>query len=197
MTPRDKLLATVIPALVVLCVYSFVVRAPKAEAIKAAQKELDQLQSKDRGTPSQERQKLVALAREMETQTRAVEGLRQKWQAAVGRSAAPLCRPERIERLNQLLDRGGLRVIDGIDAESARTSSDPPVMEALAKELGDSCGLPPPRVRVVRFVGKYGDVAKSLRALADGDVLAVPLGLTMKAGGEDETTLEWTLTVWV
>ena len=198
MTNREKKLVLVLPAVAVIGAYGYFFLTPKFREVSAAEKELDQLKGQAAPNATDDRAKLTAIAREIEADAKSVEALRKRWDAAVGRTGAPLPgRPERIARLNQLLDRAGLQIIDGSDSDAAKGGSLHPGIDALAKEIGDGFGQPPPRVRVVRFHGRYGEVAAAMRTLAGGTVAAIPLGLTMKPDAATPNLLEWTLHVWV
>jgi hypothetical protein len=104
-------------------------------------------------------------------------------------------RTERIERLDKVLARFDLVVMDASD--DAKGDVSPPRLAALMKAASEVNGRSPPKPRQIRVRGRYSEVAAALESISRGDAWAVPLGLAMKPASDDSGKLEWTLTVWV
>ena len=54
-----------------------------------------------------------------------------------------------------------------------------------------------PQLRHLHFQGNYLDVKSVLQELAQGELLAIPVGLTMKQMKNSDDRREWTLLVWI
>lgn len=200
MTNREKALVTVLPAILIVGTYGYFVLIPKWKVLRDTQARASEQTRRPPaagGGVGAELAKLAAVRKELADDAKATEDLKKRWEAALGASGPPLCRPERIERLNQLIDRAGLRVVEGGDLDSGASSGTAHPLDALAAELGDRCGHPPPRVRVVKLHGRYSEMTAALTAIARSGVLAVPVALTMKSLADDTERQEWTLHVWI
>ncbi|MFO0802145.1 MAG: hypothetical protein U0791_03335 [Gemmataceae bacterium] len=114
------------------------------------------------------------------------------WATANGPSTD---RTERIERLDKVLARFDLTVVDATD--DVKNEVSPPRLQSVMRAAMETKGLSPPKPRQIRVRGKYSEIAAALDSLARGDAWAVPLGLAMKPVADDSGRFEWTLTVWV
>lgn len=201
LTERDKILSLIIPAALVIAVYGFWFNSSKqgelsrlrkavADAKRAAPPEEDLLRQRARLGKT----KYLLDSREQELAKK-----KQYWDEAAG-CFDPATRTRRLERLNRVLVRHGLHLVKdspvggGQNLPEGRIS---PALQAFAKELAKPDGKRTPSLWWIRLEGRYPDVLAALKHLAEGEPLAVPIGLSMKANGIGAPVQEWMLLVWM
>jgi hypothetical protein len=201
MTERDKVMALLLPGVAVFAIYGWFVYPPKHTALNKAQAALADAQAK---APELNTQVLVAqskLARasyDLKILNKKKQEAQQAWDKAAGYCTDARLRNERIEKLDALLARHRLRVIE--DAEADASSKDgkvAPAVEGLCQELAGMSAQLKPQLRKVRMVGRYLDVLGALDALATREVVAIPVGLMMKEAHPNYNVREWVLLVWI
>jgi hypothetical protein len=199
LTARDRLLAMLLPALLIIAGYGWFWLSPTQSELARAVKARD---AAEEAYPKLQQQVKQAQAqfRGLTAEVQRLEAEKQKallaWQAAAGRCADPHLRIERIERLNAVLSRRGLRLMEDAEAD-AKDGKVGAALDSLATQMAALGAGPKPEVRRVRIVGRYVDVLAALEDLAKGDVVAIPVGLVMKEAGLTGETREWALMVWI
>lgn len=200
MTSREQKLALILPALAVIAIYGlFPFRYQYA---RKTQVNAEAARSKPpvKEVVLEQQSRLQVVQREIDDEAKQLATAEKRWQAAAGKGIGVPSWPQRIERLNEMFAAAGLQVIEAGDVESIRDNRGLPALDAAARELTELSENQQPRRWQVRFRGTYADVHATLDQLANGNVIAVPLGLTMKAikgAADDFPWREWTLQVWV
>ncbi len=167
------------------------------EAVRA-QKALDDALAK---APSAEMlagvlAKQKAAAGEVQAIERRLESLRNEWKSVTNYSRASAERNERIKALNALMIRHGVSFIEENDVDAGKDGNISVTLDQLAQRISQGEGSQRPTVRRIRFHATYHDLQDALYELSQGNVLAIPLGLTMKRL-DDSQRREWTLLVWI
>lgn len=200
LTERDKVLVLVVPAFMVAAAYGWLVMPGKRDELKRAETSLERARA---AAPSAsqlfaEQAALTGLSAQIDRQQKELLATRERWHAAVGRCADPARRNERIQKLTGLLARCELSFVE--DTETPDGGKDhklSPALEGLTQQIAKLSGNQKPQLRRVRFLGRYLDVHKALGELNRGEVLAIPVGLTMKEAPPATDRQEWTLLVWI
>jgi hypothetical protein len=196
---RDKLLALLLPAILVLGVYElFFARSKIAECSQAA-KTLEKTQAtapRPEEILAKERQLGKTTHEAGETQIK-LEAAQQKWLCAVAFCATGSQRNERIEKLTSLLNKHDLRPMEDAEVDAGlKETKLSASTESLAKTIERLSPAQRPQLRRVRFHGRYADVLLALEELSQGETLALPVGLTMKTSDDPERR-DWILFVWI
>jgi hypothetical protein len=200
MTQRDKFLAMVLPAGLILLGYGGWYRfSTKSAELAATRKALDEA---ERTAPRpdllrlQERQ-LAIIPAEIDKWQGDLKLAFERWEAVAGKCASAEERNERIERLTGLLNRHKITVVTDGEADPSKGGKLPQALENLAKQFAETAKNHKPQLRQLHLEGSYFDVHGVLQELVLGDVLAIPVGLTMKPSKESDAKLHWTLLVWI
>jgi hypothetical protein len=201
LSERDKRVVLILPAILVVAGYGWFCFAGKHAESTRLEKSLEEarLRVPTREQLQAQQRHLTLLQRDIAGQQKELEAARQKWLAAAGQCAVSALRNERIEKLTSLLHRHGLSLIEDGEAGTARDkeAKAPTALEPLAQQMGQISGQSPPQLRRIRLQGRYGDMLRALQALGQGEVLAIPVAVTMKAAAEGVDQREWTLLVWI
>jgi hypothetical protein len=198
LSERDKLLAMVLPALLVLIVYGvFLMPRKLTERTMVAKTAAAARESAPRPEQLAERQAALGrLARDNELLRAHVDSLNKSWQVAACNCASPARRNERMEKLSALLKRHGLSFVDddlAVDTGKERLAA---FLVPLAQDITQGAANLKPQVRRLRFQGRFHDVLDALEELSRGEILAIPVGLTMKTIPHPDRR-EWLLLVWI
>jgi hypothetical protein len=200
LSQRDKLVVLLLPALVICAVYGWYFFPPKYAAWKAAHNAMADAHNKAPALQDKVllTQAKVALAnRQLQSLESDKQRAYQAWNQAAAHCTDPGMRNERIEKLNSLLARHGLRVIEDTEAEAGKDGKVAPAVEGLCKELASMSAQLKPQLRKVRMLGPYLDVVAALDDLATREVVAIPVGLMMKEAHLNDARREWVLLVWI
>ena len=198
LSDRDKNLALVLPAIVVLVVYGvFFLRGKLAEQSQAAR----QLEAARSAAPPPEALEeqgrqvdlLKKLRADLQTQ---MHDTKSRWQALVAACTTPVGRNERVARLTRLMSDNKLDLLEDRNADTGQDVKLSPALERLTERMRELSAGQKPDLRRLRFHGRYSDVHQLLQELSQGDVVAIPVGLTMKTNADRERR-EWTLLVWI
>jgi hypothetical protein len=196
---RDKLLALLLPATMIVAVYVlFFARGKMAECSKAALN-LEKTRAKE---PRPE--EILAKQRQLDKATQGVEeaqvkleAAQQKWLCAVAFCSTDSQRNERIEKFTRLLNKHDLRPMEDAEVDAGFKGANLSVaVESLAKTIAYLSPAQKPQLRRVRFHGRYADVLLALEELSQGETWALPVGLTMKTSDDPERR-DWVLLVWI
>jgi hypothetical protein len=200
LTARDRLLAMFLPSLMVLAAYGWFWFTPTQAAWTQAGKSLDAARAANPGLKNQVAQaqfQLTVVNLALQKADGEKKAAHQAWDAAAGRCHDARLRNDRIEKLNGLLRRHDLRLLEDSEADSGKEGKIVPGLEGLAQQMATLAVAPKPQTRKIRMVGSYVDVVAALEDLTVGDVLAIPIGLSMKEAPLTSDVREWTLIVWI
>lgn len=98
---REKSLVLVLPAVAVLGVYDYIFALPQYRKTEATQKSLQAIQAKTSATYSHA--PLTQVMRELVKESADLALVKAKWERCIGTENAAISRPERIEKLNAML----------------------------------------------------------------------------------------------
>ena len=206
LTNRDKVLILVLPAIVIVGGYGYWINSNTGKQTELArlQKSVDDA---TKNTPSQEelltaraqQMSAAAAVRKLETE---LNQEKQRWESSGNQVFNPATRNERVGRLNYVLNRHNLALLADVPGDAPVSGGNtevktPPALEAFAKTLAEKSPQFKPKTWRVRLYGRYPDVVRALSELAEGEVLCVPIGLTMKEWDIRKPAQEWTLLVWI
>jgi hypothetical protein len=197
---RDRFLALILPALFVAMIYGFFWFKPRQEELNKAQIALEDARAKAPGLRMQVQQKqgeLAVLKQKMQATELEMKKVRQEWDAAAGLCANPRLRNDRIEKLNGVLARRGLRMIEDGEADGTKDDKPSPTIDSLGEQLAKLSSQPKPQLRKIKVIGRYLDVLAALTDLAGSDVVAVPVVLRMNEAPMTAKVREWVLLVWI
>lgn len=202
LSQRDKLIVVLVPALGIFTIYGWLIYPRKQAAwtntlavVRDAQAKFPALHDKVMQTQA----KVPIANSRLKSLENDKQQARQAWERAAASCTDAKRRNERIEKLNRILAARKLRVIEDAEAE-AEASKDgrlAPLVESLSQELAAMSAQAKPHLRKVRMEGQYLDVLAALDDLANRDVVAIPVALTMKPGRLTSTLREWLLLVWI
>jgi hypothetical protein len=211
-TPRERLLVTLLPAILAACGYMLLY--DRSKDLKAATEALEAARSArvSDETVFIERMKLADLrddAEKVKTEKTALEARRK--QLAAVRDAAPNVRAEALRQLSNMLWSRGLRpyqesAVEGSDAQTSQAFEDvirglaapPPTTPGVltAAPTGDPTAAKH-RLWQIRFYGRYGDVAAALESLRDSGLPIIPVSITMSETRHETNWRSWTLMLWL
>ena len=198
MTPRDRLLLMLLPGLLLFMAYVGYFFTARQKPLAKLQADVEAARTKvpspaklhERGhaveTARKSFEKVADEGKKLQT---SIEALVASFQSGSGRS-------QRITQLTSLLNARGLRVMNHTPTEGGHETKAlhlSPAQERLVKQLTES-GKPAPQTWQFELVGKFADLTAALQEIGEGDVLTIPLGVTM-----DETlpNHRWSLLVWI
>jgi hypothetical protein len=199
MTQRDQNLAVILPSMLVILVYGMFFFRDKVADCKRAAKGLADAEAKAPGAEQiAGQQRLLFMAnQELHAAQTKLEEMQRQWRYATCFCGTGSLRNERVRKLTNLLNKNGLQPMEDDEADGgAKDTKSSSCADSLAKTITRLAPAQKPQLRRIRFNGRYAEVLQVLQELANGDVLAVPVGLTMKTT-PDPVRREWTLLVWI
>jgi hypothetical protein len=199
MTPRDRVLMMLLPGMAILVIYG-------AYFFTARQKPLAKLQADVAAAKAQvpspqlmhDRQQAQKYAQKKvaDAEGKAKE-LQVEFEAKIRHCQTGVGRSMRITKLTDLLNAHGLQVLDHIPAEgSGKAIKLSGAQERLVKQLIES-GKPVPQAWQFDIFGKFTDLAAALEELGEGELIAVPLGVTMDEVKDVSPNRHWSLMLWI
>jgi hypothetical protein len=199
LSDRDKRLALVLPAIVVLAVYGvFFARSKLTECSRAAKTLAETRAKAPRPEELAAQQRLLLMATGETNRAQAnLDDVQRRWLYALAFCGAGSQRNARIERLTSLLNSHDLRPLEDAEVDAGvKDTKLTACAESLAKTITQLAPAQKPQLRRIRFHGRYGDVLHALEELTQGETLAIPVGLTMKTTSDPERR-DWVLLVWI
>jgi hypothetical protein len=197
---REKLLLTLLPAALIVACYAWLGSVTgKTKMLLGLQQEVAKAESMA-PTPAQllgQERQLVSLTSEINRQMLQQQDSRQTWETLVAKCASAEQRNERIEKLTGLLKRHNLNLLDDAEADGGKDGRLSPMLESMGKLFAETPKKQKPQLRHLHFQGNYLDVKSILQELSLGELLAIPVGLTMKQMKNSDDKREWTLLVWI
>ncbi|HYV34907.1 MAG TPA: hypothetical protein VE988_04330 [Gemmataceae bacterium] len=198
LSKRDKVLVVILPAVLILLGYGWTA-TDKHKRLAAASQALDAAQ-KQAPPPEIVRAMAVqvdSLSRDLAKKQKDVAALKQRWDDAAVKCGSAELRNDRIKKLTALLMQHRLTVLDDSEAEGSSAGKLPVAMEQLAQQLAQTNKNLKPQLRQLHLHGSYLDMHQVLKELSEGEVLAIPVGLSMKANKDGGSQRDWTLLVWI
>jgi len=210
-TPRERLLLTLLPAIVAVCGYMLIY--DRTKDLTAANEALAAAKSAQVSPDAVfvERMKLDDLREEsdrLKAEKTTLEA-RKKELASI-RQTTPAARTEALRQLSHMLWDRGLHLYQE-SAPEATDSQTSPSFEAVIRSLTPPA--PPPNLFnpesstpvvpeakhlwQVRFYGRYSDVAAALESLRDSGLPIVPVSITMSETRQETNWRSWTLLLWL
>lgn len=198
LSERDKLLALLLPAVVIALGYTLFVLRTKVNEVTRAENALAEARSKapSRDVILVQNAQLQKVTKENAELKAKLDGLDRQWRYATAFCTGGGNRNERIEKLTALLNKYDLHAVEDAEAESGKESSVSAAIEKLAQRVTHGATNAKPYVRRIRFQGTYADVHSVLDGLAQNDLLGVPVSLTMKQT-DVPARHEWLLLLWI
>jgi hypothetical protein len=198
LSERDKHLLLIIPALLSFLCYGFFFFGGRQATLDKLQKDVSKAREQiPKSTEKQNVQlQLARLNEQLDTDRDQVEALRTRWCGLADKCTSGADRNERVQRLGQLLARRGVRILEDVAADVTKEPRATPIMSTLKSEAMELSGKQNLAFRKVRFLADYKSVYSLMDELARGEVVAVPVGLTMKQPKKGAWP-EWQLLVWV
>ena len=197
---REKLVLTLLPAALIVACYAWLGSVTgKTKLLLGLQQEVAKAETMA-PTPTQlqmQERQLASLTGEINRQMLLQQDSRQAWEALVAKCASAEQRNERIEKLTGLLKRHNLSLLDDAEADGGKDGRLSPMLENIGKLLAETPKKQKPQLRHLHFEGNYLNVKSVLQELSQGELLAIPVGLTMKQMKNSEDRREWTLLVWI
>jgi hypothetical protein len=197
---RENILLMVAPAVLIVIAYTWWFGVVgKTKMLLQGFQELDRAE-KAAPAPEQFREPEMhqaRLMRELDKYQKEQAVARQAWDALAAACASAEMRNERIEKLTTLLALHHLALVDDGEADANKGGSAPKALESLGKLLTENAKNLKPQLRHLHFSGNYVDVHALLQDLSRGEIVAVPVGLTMKPGPDGAVKREWTMLVWI
>jgi hypothetical protein len=199
LTERDKLLAMFVPAIIVVAVYGlFFLRGKIAERTRV-EKSLADVRAKapSHAQIAEKRSERVKLMQETEAINGKLKALQQRWTYETEFCVTGARRHDRVEKLTNLLTKHDLTSMEDTEVESSNKDAKAnAALESVVQKIAQMSSTQKPQLRRIRFHGRFESVQRALDELTTGQVLAIPVGLTMKRT-DDPDRREWTLLVWL
>ncbi len=196
---RDKILAILLPAIIVVAVYGvFFLRGKLADRTRAAKSLADaRMTAPSHAQLAGQRMELSKLRKETDQLDGKLKLLQKKWSHETAFCVPGSQRHDRVEKLTNLLNKHHLSSLEDTEVESGgRDSKVNASLESVVQKMAQLSSAQKPQLRRIRFHGRFLDVHRALDELATGQVLAIPVGLTMKTTSDPDRR-EWTLLVWL
>ena len=195
---RDKVLMLILPSLVVILGYGFFFLRGKVEASNSLAEGLVKAEA-EAPSPARladARQQKAGLQKEIAGLQSDIATLHKKWQNEAGCCARASRRNERVAKLTGLLSRFQMNILEDAEADPAKDGKLSTSLDWMGQHLAQMSDNQKPQLRCIRFQGRYADVQRALTEMSQGEVLAIPLALSMKTI-EDAQRREWTMLVWI
>lgn len=196
---RDKFLAMLLPAIIIVAAYGlFFLRGQITERIRV-EKSLADARSRapTHAQIAAQRMEMSKLRQEAKAVDAKLKQLQNQWKYETAFCTAGAHRHDRIEKLTNLFNKYGLSSIEDGEAEtSGKDTKLNASLESILVKITQISSTQKPQLRRIKFHGRFTDVHRVLDELATGEVLAIPVNLTMKTT-PDTNRREWTLLVWV
>lgn len=222
---REQLLKRILPALGVLVVYFAIISNFVTEKSKKAEQQYVEMVGKGINADAipgleQEKKRLEDEIAKLEQESRSIHA------ALTGESGFLSLQGstnDAIDRITVILDDNRLQILEEIPAELSSEKSlskslqnargwlkelmtpeetvDPKAKDPKAKKPAPAAEKKPKeealKIRTIRFAGTYLDTYRALATLADSDIKALSVSLTMKAYGKGDGKQEWLLKLWL
>jgi hypothetical protein len=198
LTERDKTLAMLLPAFAILLGYGLFVLRGKAGDVKRTNDALAKAKAPSAAEIGFQRAEAAQAMQETQGIEAKLAALQKKWSYETAFCAAGTQSHDRVEKLTSLLKKHRLTPLENAEGDSANKDTKVSAsLESMLKKIADQSAGQKPQLRRIRFYGRFVDVHDALEELAQGPVLAIPVGLSMKQASSESNLREWTLLVWL
>jgi hypothetical protein len=222
---REQLLKRILPALGVLVVYFAIISGFVTEKSQKAEQQYMEMFSKGINADAmpgmeQEKRRLEEEIAKLEQETKSTHA------ALAGESSflsSESSTNDAIDRVTVILDDNHLQILEEIPTEMVSEKNlskslqnthgwlkdlltpeeiaDPKTKDPKAKKTAAPAEKKPKEaalnIRTIRFAGAYPDTYRALSTLADSNIKALPVSLTMKSYGKGAGQQEWLLKLWL
>lgn len=191
LTPRDKWMCAVLPALLtgIVCQIAFTrPLARESDALAA------QIQKQG---PLAVRKAALKQAENEHDQLEDIIAAKRKSLAgggAAGGSETGFNRTVTLQQISKLCETGGLTLMSSAPEPGAKL---PPSVDAAAKVLVKPAEASAPQVWRLELRGSYTDMLEFLDGLAAVSSLVVPLTVGMQPDADENNPISWTLSIWL
>ena len=192
LTNREKALVAFLPAVLVLIPYGFWINAPKQKEVTALERNLA---NAVKTAPTlqklnETKYRLAKLQAEILRLETNILKEKKRWESLGAQCSDARLRNRRRVKLTQLLSRHGLDIIEEGPNDSTgadRNLKPSAAMDKLAKQLAESANGRPPQLWRLRLYAEYPEMLRALNELSTGEVIAIPVALTMKEARKNST----------
>jgi len=198
-TPRERILLMLLPTFLVIAAYGWVIY-PR----QALEQSARALQAAQAGEPSltdyvEKELEIKELDREIKQLLEQQTQLEDRRQSLMkGRVAGSNDQLSAIHSLTNLLALHNLQLVHEGPLEAKGEASFPAGLSKAARQVfGDNSPSLQPTLWQLKFHGRYHDVLRVVRHLADTDHPAIPIQLRMEEARFDTVMRTWTLVVWI
>jgi hypothetical protein len=200
MTARDRAILMLLPGLAILLLYG-------GYFVTARQKPLAKLQAdvvtaRDQVPSAQlmhDRQRALQYAQKQNADALArAKDLEGEFDAKIRPCQTGVGRSQRLTKLTEFLSAHHLQVLDHVPADGAREKALKlsAAQDRLVKQLALP-GKPNPQAWQFELYGKFTDLAAALEELGEGELIAVPLAVTMEEIKDVSPQRRWSLLIWI
>jgi hypothetical protein len=198
-TPRERILLTLLPTFLVIAVYGWLIY-PR----QALEQSTQALQAAQAGEPSlteyvEKELQIKELDREIEQLLEQQAGLEERRQNLMtSRLAGSSDQISTVHSLTNLMAMNRLQLVHEGPLEGKEQASFPPrLTQAARRAFGEEGSSLQPTLWQLKFHGRYHDVLRVVRHLAETDHPAIPIQLRMEEARFDTDIRAWTLVVWI
>ena len=201
MSVRDRVILILLPGLAIFVVYVLFFATSRERLLSKLQSDVDAARSQVPSTKTMhDRRKALQYAQKKsaDAMTKAKE-LDGEFDAKIRLCQTGVGRSQRITKLTDLLNAHRLQVLDHIPADGAREGKAMKLSQAqerLVKQLVDG-GKPVPQMWQFEVYGRFADLAAVLEELGAGELIAVPLAVTMDEVKDVSPHRHWSLLIWI
>ena len=197
LSERDRVLAMILPALIIGLGYGFFVLRGKVTELTRTQAALAKSKPPSAAEFAVKHAEFAKATAETHLLEAKLAAVQKKWSYETAFCAAGCERLNRVEKLTNLLNKYRLTLLEDAGADSgAKDAKSSPTLDSLMKKIANLSDAQKPHLRRIRLYGRFVDVHDALEELAKGPVLAIPVGLSMKTTKHADLR-EWTLLVWL
>lgn len=184
LSPRDKWMCAIIPALLTGLIYQYAFIHPVGVDIESIQKRLDTqgpLAARQAALKQAEADHAQLLHRVADMKKPGITRLH------FNRTAA-------LQQISKLCESGGLTLVSSSPDTAAKL---PPSIDQVASLLASPADSLPPQIWRLELQGSYPAMVEFLDGLGATPTLVVPLNLGLQPNAEDTRPLNWTVSVWL
>jgi hypothetical protein len=201
MTPRDRVILMALPGAAILLIYvSYFVTARQRPLAKLqADVETARAQVPSAQLMHDRQHTLQYAQKKLDDALAKAKELQGEFEAKIRVCQTGLGRSQRITKLTDLFNAHRLQVLDHVPADGVKDSKGmklSPAQERLVKQLVDG-GKLVPQTWQFEVYGQFTDLTAALEELGAGELIAVPLAVTMDEVKDVSPHRHWSLLIWI
>lgn len=196
---RQRLLFILLPALLIGVGYLLLFGRSAMEQLQRAEQRLADARSKatPRAQLEAEKARLSRLQREQQQLHTEEKTLQAHLDTLLATFASSQRRTEASAALSHLLHTHGLRLLEEMPQPLDPKMPLPVTLQRLVARLKEQTTSTTVQLWQVRFSGRYLDVLAALESFGEGELLAIPLRLTMEEASVTTDQRRWSLLLWL